>query len=453
MVQTLDFLAPSLHPNTLVDISYPEPGPSFREPIVRHLAVKHGEYKPLGRAKNMILDPDDHLVVADDSFLLSRLKLSSPDEPAPPEIVSQHQVQGKKGDIFTGLIHTQAGTIASLSSGLLTLVPTSADSEPISRTVPSPLLCLSSSSSTAASFALAGKEVDVSIYDIERTFSSAPALSDPSVGGIKRKNAPLEPGEIWRAKNMPLTSLSLRPPIHHLALAHLLQGPEHLVSGTKAGTVRRYDTRQRKPVAEWKVAREGGVGSVTPRSEHELFFSDRSSFLGAIDLRTGRLLYSYPKLTSSAYHLLSIPSPPPSASTSSAAISISSQSNSSVILGLASISSDATLRIHSTVPPLPEGVKGNAGGEKKKASVVGSVGGVGVGGFVFRRWGNVPDLVEVQGEGKTQAQGEEGEEEEDEGDVWDGMSEVLEDGDSDLDSDEEEVEDDQVAKKQKKSKR
>ncbi len=57
---TLDFLPPSLHPHkTLLDIAYPEPGPSSPEPIVRYLAVKHGEYHPLGHIKWTVSAPDD----------------------------------------------------------------------------------------------------------------------------------------------------------------------------------------------------------------------------------------------------------------------------------------------------------------------------------------------------------------------------------------------------------
>ena len=58
--RTLDFLPPSLHPHkTLLDIAYPEPGPSSPEPIVRYLAVKHGEYHPLGHIKWTVSAPDD----------------------------------------------------------------------------------------------------------------------------------------------------------------------------------------------------------------------------------------------------------------------------------------------------------------------------------------------------------------------------------------------------------
>lgn len=53
MIRTYDFLAPSLHPNTLLDISIPEPGPSSLEPIVRHLPIKYGEHQSVGGIKRM----------------------------------------------------------------------------------------------------------------------------------------------------------------------------------------------------------------------------------------------------------------------------------------------------------------------------------------------------------------------------------------------------------------
>ena len=63
---------------------------------------------------------------------------------------------------------------------------------------------------------------------------------------------------------LPNNSLSLRPPIHHLSLAHLPNTDTSLVSGTRSGSVRRYDTRQRKPVSDWILAKEGGIKCVSP---------------------------------------------------------------------------------------------------------------------------------------------------------------------------------------------
>lgn len=51
--RTVDFWAPALYANTLEEVSIPEPGPS-RDPIVRHLPIKHGEYDPVGVVKRMI---------------------------------------------------------------------------------------------------------------------------------------------------------------------------------------------------------------------------------------------------------------------------------------------------------------------------------------------------------------------------------------------------------------
>lgn len=66
MSRSLDFLAPSLHPNTLTDISLPEPtpgaGPS-REPVVRHLAIKHADYSPVGRIKHVVSDDREHVTL------------------------------------------------------------------------------------------------------------------------------------------------------------------------------------------------------------------------------------------------------------------------------------------------------------------------------------------------------------------------------------------------------
>ena len=196
------------------------------------------------------------------------------------------------------------------------------------------------------------------------------------------------------------------------------------MSGTKAGTVRRYDIRQRRPVSDWKLAKEGGIGCVVPASQQcvstyisnllllisvfrsELFFADRSSLVGALDLRTGRLLYTYSSMTCTAHHLLPIPP---------------RESGSSKLGLLASISSDATMRLHSTVPPLVKRVKGNQIGQGVKPKVVNMVGGVGVGSFAWRGWGEVAGTARQDRVGGVEV---ENEEQEDGEEVWEGMSEV-----------------------------
>lgn len=175
----------------------------------------------------------------------------------------------------------------------------------------------------------------------------------------------------------------------------------------------------------------------------ELFFADRSNFMGAIDLRTGKLLHSYGNTTASAHHLLCLPSDPST-----------SHSNSSLPIGLTSISSDATLRLHSNLPSLDIGGKGNRVVEGKKPSVVGMVGGVGIGSFVWRGHGQVEeDEVVVKGDQGKDVDGEDGsgEDDEDEDDrgVWEGMSEV-EDEDEGSDSEEEDGESAKVTKKAKR---
>lgn len=59
MVRTYNFLAPSLYPNTVVDISFPEPtigvvNVSPADPVVHHLPVKYGEYNALGGVRKMV---------------------------------------------------------------------------------------------------------------------------------------------------------------------------------------------------------------------------------------------------------------------------------------------------------------------------------------------------------------------------------------------------------------
>jgi ribosome biogenesis protein NSA1 len=48
---------------------------------------------------------------------------------------------------------------------------------------------------------VAGKEVDVSIWDLERVFAKGPVPIGEKAAG-KRKKGELEDGEVWRAKNV-----------------------------------------------------------------------------------------------------------------------------------------------------------------------------------------------------------------------------------------------------------
>lgn len=51
--RTVDFWAPSLYANTIEEVSIAEPGPS-RDPIVRHLPIKYGDFSPVGVVKRMV---------------------------------------------------------------------------------------------------------------------------------------------------------------------------------------------------------------------------------------------------------------------------------------------------------------------------------------------------------------------------------------------------------------
>ncbi|WWC60960.1 uncharacterized protein I303_103537 [Kwoniella dejecticola CBS 10117] len=464
MVQTLNFLLPSLYPNTLIDLSFPAPPlglvPSIPEPIVQHLPIKYGKHQPVGRAKCMISNPpgpedeQDQVIVADDKFQVSTIRLnpirnsSEPENPeteetiVPPTVIKQDVIKARSKDLWAGLVGVQGGAVSALTSGQLTYHTTpstsssdgASDSSPSSssssRSIPSPIQCMTSTPLLPSSFVTAGKEVDVSIWDIERTFgsSSSEGVSKTWDNGKRKKNV-LEVGQIWQAKNVPQNNLSLRQPINHLCLTYINGSPHHLVSGTKAGTIRRFDTRQRKPLSDWKVAREGGVGCIASGVGHELFFSDQSNLLASLDLRTGKILYTYSAMTATPSHLLPIP------------ILGESVEKGGRRVGLGSISSDATFRIHTSTNPPPaqeEGsmkVKGNGNGvEGKKGEILRVVGGVGVGQGLYRGVGQRNIVPPRPLKTKTDAdqggagENEEEEEEVDEEELWQGMDEVKDQG-------------------------
>lgn len=363
---------------------------------------------------------------------MSSLSLPT-DEASVPIVTSQstHAVPSRGTSIWTGLAPlSESSAISSLSTGRLTLYNGNAEAAG-TRKLGAPILTLSTPDAGGA-FALAGKEVEIGVFDPERTFASSSTAASPK---------DLYEGEVWRAKNLPHNSLRLRVPVHHLCSSYLPGSTTSIVTGTKAGNVRRYDTRQRKPTADWKMAREGGVAAIAPSrlEENTLFFADHSNLLGALDLRTGKLLYSVPGLAATAHSLLPLPKGadwnPPSIAREQVA-------------GLATVSSDATLRVCGVTPAPSEPPKGNWG-SGKKASVMASVGGVGVGTFVFSGYGSGRDVVE-----KKEGEDEEGESDEEVGEdeeeeMWDGMGEVGE-GDESEDEDEESDEEEQPPRKRRK---
>ena len=120
-------------------------------------------------------------------------------------------------------------------------------------------------------------------------------------------------------------------------------------------------------------------------------------------------------MTCSAHHLLPIPQPEGGGSH----------------IGLASIASDATLRLHSTVPFPEDGTRGNPVREGKKPKIVGMVGAVGVGSAVFRGWGEMAKGFHGTEDGYSEAEAGADEEDVDgERGMWEAMSEVENDEDS-----------------------
>ncbi len=62
---------------------------------------------PCVLTETYILNPQ--VMVLDDAFRISTLTLGHSDGlPTPPEVVNQHTVKGKTGDVWTGLVETSA---------------------------------------------------------------------------------------------------------------------------------------------------------------------------------------------------------------------------------------------------------------------------------------------------------------------------------------------------------
>lgn len=79
-------------------------------------------------------------------------------------------------------------------------------------------LCDWKLASNGDAFTYGGDEVEVSLWDTEKAFAAPPVVVSepaPPAGKKRKRNDVLLPGEIWRAKNVSLRSLSRGHPLTH----------------------------------------------------------------------------------------------------------------------------------------------------------------------------------------------------------------------------------------------
>ncbi|KAF7793038.1 hypothetical protein EIP86_004143 [Pleurotus ostreatoroseus] len=187
-----------------------------------------------------------------------------------------------------------------------------------------------------------GDEVELSVWDVERTFSATKPEA-PSEASKRKRGENLLPNELWRAKNIPNDSLNLRQPVRNTCLTYLgtegSTSQQQFLVGTQLGDVRRYDIRAaRRPVSNWKgIGKVGGIGAVeVGLCDHQAFVADCGSNLYALDLRNGQISYGYKGVSGAITSVAVAPS------------------------FLVSSSSDRFLRLHSTYPPTE-----SAGGQQE----------------------------------------------------------------------------------------
>ncbi|KAJ3802921.1 hypothetical protein GGU11DRAFT_874327 [Lentinula aff. detonsa] len=209
----------------------------------------------------------------------------------------------KAGQRYVGIHCTEKNVFSCTSNGVLRSTAIEQNPSDITTSFTASLptrLCDWRLSENQDAFAYGGDEVELSVWDIGRAFHNrVEDLQSSAAAAKKRKrNDTLFPGEIWRAKNIPNDKLGLRQPVRITALCYLSSSSlsnHHLIAGTQLGFVRQYDTRTaRKPVSDWKIANTGGVEALEQGfNHHEAFVSDSGSNLFALDLRNGRVSYSY----------------------------------------------------------------------------------------------------------------------------------------------------------------
>ncbi|GHJ88489.1 hypothetical protein NliqN6_4891 [Naganishia liquefaciens] len=461
MTRAYSVLAPALSPNAILDLSIPVASGTSKNKelsevcVVRHYDLKphirgEEEQAPLGAVKRVAVGQgagdagDDQIVaLADDTQRISLTTLPTPlieepeDDKRELEIPAQFQVKPvRKSHQWIGLEVLPSGILSSMSSGLVNLHPFTESGTTHTASVLSPLTCLrtvpTQSPSGPTHMVLAGKNVELSVWDMERTFAAGSKAKDAGkaeTSAKKRKKNELEEGEIWRAKRLPNNFLSIPTPVDYTSMCILpttssgdAAGSTSIAAGTKSGFIRKYDTRQREHVSNWKTAREGGIVTLEAgQNEHELFFVDASSQFGALDLRTGRTLYTLSKQTATAYDVLPLPSAGP-------------VSGVGQRIGMLSLSSDATVRLHSVSAP-PKEAKGNV----TKGEILGMIGGVGIGRMAYCGTTNLPRDEDEENVGSDEDVGGEDEDEDGEETVWDDLP-VVEGDEEDDDSSEDEEE-------------
>ncbi|KAJ7632569.1 hypothetical protein FB45DRAFT_978296 [Roridomyces roridus] len=294
----------------------------------------------------------------------------------------------KANQNFVGLRATDKGVYSCTSNGALRLVPMGEDEKPILGALPT-RLCDWRLASDQTSFAYGGDEVELSVWDTEKALSQDPTSSDAS-GAAKRKRDALFPAEIWRARNVENDGLSLRQPVRITSLAYVSAStPTRIMTGTQLGDIRQYDLRARRPASNFKgIGKVGGIKVVEKGlNEHEAFVSDHGCNLFSLDLRNGRVVYSYKGLSGAVNSI----APSPSLLVSSAL--------------------DRYCRVHTSFPPLPDAGQN----QEKKGEVIEKV-----------YMTSIPTVVVWDGAEPVQARPAE-----DDDDLWNEMENVDDEGSDD----------------------
>ncbi|KAF7294980.1 hypothetical protein MIND_01036100 [Mycena indigotica] len=298
-------------------------------------------------------------------------------------------------ETFVGLQQSERGIYSCTSNGALRLVTD--DGETSLGSLPA-RLCVWRHDPASQTFSYGGNEVDVSVWDSKAAFAS----TDASVSSSKRKRNDLFPGETWRSKNVQTDNLGLRQPIRITTLNYLPSASSpQLLAGTQLGDLRRYDTRAaRRPISQWAgIAKTGGVKVLEKGlADHEVLVGDHGCNLSSVDLRNGRIVYSYKGLSG--------------AITSVAPSSLSHSDGRGAHL-LVSTALDRYCRIHTTFPP--PAVAGSNQDNSSKGQVIEKI-------FTT----SVPTVVAWDGVHQTPVQPPD-----EDDDVWDEMENIGSDDESD----------------------
>ncbi|KAG0170236.1 WD repeat-containing protein 74 [Apophysomyces sp. BC1015] len=182
-------------------------------------------------------------------------------------------------------------------------------------------------------FATGGKNSDLCVYDLNALSKTEPASETTANSNKKNKNQ--AKGVLFKAKNVKNDFLDLQQPVWIRDLQFMSEDANKVVVGTHYHQIRLYDAKAgRRPVLDVEIGKHPITSVHVGKDYNQVLFTDTVSSVGAVDIRTGKLVARYKGFQGAARDVFVTPQPTFSSSSSDKAPM------------LVSVSIDRFLRVH-----------------------------------------------------------------------------------------------------------